>query len=573
MHTLIGAGAPSGSTEASNLLKPALARGVLHCVGATTLDEYRKHVEKDAALARRFQPVYVAAPSVEDTVSILRGIKEKYDLHHGVTISDAALVAAATLSDRYISDRFLPDKAIDLIDEAASRKRMELDSKPEALDELDRRIVQLKIEREALRKESDSRAAKRLSKLEDELAELEERAAEQKAEWLAAKDVMAANHKLKEQLDRARSELRLAQRDGNLARAGELAHGTVPTLEARLAESDQQGAGSLTGTAVLDSDVASVVARWTGIPTENLLASEAERLVRLESVLQSRVVGQDNALSAVANAVRRAKAGLQDPNRPLGSFLFLGPTGVGKTELAKALAEFLFSDERALLRFDMSEYMERHSVARMLGAPPGYVGYEDGGTLTEAVRRRPYQVILFDEIEKAHPDVFNVLLQVLDDGCLTDGQGHVVNFRNTLVILTSNLGSQFLGSDSMDAEANRLAVLEAVRAQFRPEFLNRLDEIILFRSLAEEHMGRIVNIQLDRLIKRASRQDLAIDVTEDAREWLARRGYDPAYGARPLKRVIQREVENPLAALVLAGSIPEGGPVRVSCDGDSLSLQ
>ena len=573
MHTLIGAGAPSGSTDASNLLKPALARGVLHCVGATTLDEYRKHVEKDAALARRFQPVYVAAPSVEDTVSILRGIKEKYDLHHGVTISDAALVAAAALSDRYISDRFLPDKAIDLIDEAASRKRMELDSKPEALDELDRRIVQLKIEREALRKESDSRAAKRLSKLEDELAGLEERASEQKAEWLAAKDVMAANHKLKEQLDRARSELQLAQRDGNLARAGELAHGTIPTLEARLAESDQQGAGSLTGTAVLDSDVASVVARWTGIPTENLLASEAERLVRLESVLQSRVVGQDDALSAVANAVRRAKAGLQDPNRPLGSFLFLGPTGVGKTELAKALAEFLFSDERALLRFDMSEYMERHSVARMLGAPPGYVGYEDGGTLTEAVRRRPYQVILFDEIEKAHPDVFNVLLQVLDDGCLTDGQGHVVNFRNTLVILTSNLGSQFLGDNSMDAEAKRLAVMEAVRAQFRPEFLNRLDEIILFRSLAEEHMGRIVNIQLDRLVKRASRQDLAIDVTEDAREWLARRGYDPAYGARPLKRVIQREVENPLAALVLAGNIPEGSPVRVSCDGDSLSLQ
>ncbi|MCY4430360.1 MAG: ATP-dependent chaperone ClpB [Rhodospirillales bacterium] len=573
MHTLIGAGAPSGSTDASNLLKPALARGVLHCIGATTLDEYRKHVEKDAALARRFQPVYVAAPSVEDTVSILRGIKEKYDLHHGVTISDAALVAAATLSDRYISDRFLPDKAIDLIDEAAARKRMEIDSKPEALDELDRRIVQLKIEREALRKETDAGAATRLTKLEDELAALEEEASARKAEWLAAKDVMAANHRLKEQLDKARSDLQLAQRAGDLARAGELAHGTIPILEANLAESDQADAGRLAGTAVLDSDVAAVVARWTGIPTENLLASEAERLLHLESVLESRVVGQDDALRAVASAVRRAKAGLQDPNRPLGSFLFLGPTGVGKTELAKALAEFLFRDERALLRFDMSEYMEKHSVARMLGAPPGYVGYEDGGALTEAVRRRPYQVILFDEIEKAHPDIFNVLLQVLDDGCLTDSQGHLVNFRNTLVILTSNIGGDFLGNETMDEMAKRHAVMEEVRTRFRPEFLNRLDEIIQFRSLAAEHMDRIVNIQLDRLVKRASRQHLAIDVTEDARAWLANRGYDPAYGARPLKRVIQREVENPLAALVLAGGVRAGGPVRVSCDGDSLRLQ
>ena len=490
-----------------------------------------------------------------------------------MTISDAALVAAATLSDRYISDRFLPDKAIDLVDEAAARKRMEIDSKPEALDELDRRIVQLKIEREALRKETDAGAAARLAKLEDELAVLEEEAAARRAEWRAAKDVMAANHRLKEQLDAARSDLRSAQRAGDLARAGELAHGTIPTLEARLAESDEAGAGRLAGTAVLDSDVAAVVARWTGIPTENLLASEAERLVRLEAVLESRVVGQDDALRAVASAVRRAKAGLQDPNRPLGSFLFLGPTGVGKTELAKALAEFLFSDERALLRFDMSEYMEKHSVARMLGAPPGYVGYEDGGTLTEAVRRRPYQVILFDEIEKAHPDVFNVLLQVLDDGCLTDGQGHVVNFRNTLVILTSNIGGELPGDEAMDEAAGEHAVMAEVRARFRPEFLNRLDEIIRFRRLAAEHMDRIVNIQLDRLVQRASRQDLAIDVTADARAWLANRGYDPAYGARPLKRVIQREVENPLAALVLAGGVRPGEPVRVSCEGDSLRLR
>ncbi len=573
MHTLIGAGAPSGSTDASNLLKPALARGILHCVGATTLDEYRKHVEKDAALARRFQAVYVAAPSVDDTVSILRGIKEKYDLHHGVTISDAALVAAATLSDRYISDRFLPDKAIDLIDEAASRKRMELDSKPEALDELDRRIVQLKIEREALRKETDAPAQGRLGKLEEELAQIEEQASARKAEWLAAKEAMAAHHQLKEQLDQARSDLHLAQRDGNLARAGELAHGTIPTLEARLAGADQQGAGRGAGTAVRDSDVAAIVARWTGIPVENLLASEAERLVRLETVLESRVVGQDDALQAVANAVRRAKAGLQDPDRPLGSFLFLGPTGVGKTELAKALAEFLFSGSRALLRFDMSEYMEKHSVARMLGAPPGYVGYEEGGTLTEAVRRRPYQVILFDEIEKAHPDIFNVLLQVLDDGCLTDSQGHVVNFRNTLVILTSNLGSELLARPAPEPESRRQAVMEAVRAQFRPEFLNRLDEIILFHSLTQGHMDRIVDIQLDRLIQRAARRDLAVDVTRDARAWLAKRGYDPEYGARPLKRVIQREVENPLAELVLAGGVPEGSTVHVSCQGKTLRLQ
>ena len=573
MHTLIGAGAPSGSTDASNLLKPALARGALHCVGATTLDEYRKHVEKDAALARRFQPVFVAAPSVEDTVSILRGIKEKYDLHHGVTISDAALVSAATLSDRYISDRFLPDKAIDLIDEAASRKRMEVDSKPEALDELDRRIVQLKIEREALRKETDARAGKRLAKLEDELADLEEQASEREAEWLAAKRVMADNHKLKEQLDHARSDLVLAQRAGDLARAGELAHGVIPEFEARLAESDQDGSGGLAGTVVLDSDVASVVARWTGVPVDKLLASEADRLVRLEEVLESRVVGQEEALRAVANAVRRAKAGLQDPNRPLGSFLFLGPTGVGKTELAKALAEFLFGDERALLRFDMSEYMEKHSVSRMLGAPPGYIGYEDGGSLTEAVRWRPYQVILFDEIEKAHPDVFNVLLQVLEDGCLTDGQGHVVNFRNTLVILTSNLGSEVLGSTAMDSDAKRTAVLEVVRSQFRPEFLNRLDEMILFRNLGPEHMERIVDIQLDRLFRRASQRDLAIDVTKDARAWLAKQGYDPSYGARPLKRVIQREVENPLASLLLAGDVREGQPVRVSCTGDALRIE
>ena len=573
MHTLIGAGAPSGSTDASNLLKPALARGALHCVGATTLDEYRKHVEKDAALARRFQPVFVAAPSVEDTVSILRGIKEKYDLHHGLTISDAALVSAAALSDRYISDRFLPDKAIDLIDEAASRKRMEVDSKPEVLDELDRRIVQLKIEREALRRETEARAGKRLAKLEDELADLEERASEHEAEWLAAKRVMADNHKLKEKLDHARSDLVLAQRAGDLARAGELAHGMIPELEARLAESDQNGSGGLAGTVVLDSDVASVVARWTGVPVDNLLASEAERLVRLEEVLESRVVGQGEALRAVANAVRRAKAGIQDPHRPLGSFLFLGPTGVGKTELAKALAEFLFSSERALLRFDMSEYMEKHSVARMLGAPPGYVGYEDGGSLTEAVRRRPYQVILFDEIEKAHPDVFNVLLQVLDDGCLTDGQGHIVNFRNTLVLLTSNLGSEVLGNTSIDPDAKRTAVMKAVRSHFRPEFLNRLDEMIVFRSLGPEHMDRVVDIQLERLFRRASRQELAIDVTKDARAWLAKQGYDPSYGARPLKRVIQREVENPLASLLLAGDVQEGQPVRVSCTGDALRIE
>ncbi len=572
MHTLIGAGAPSGSTDASNLLKPALARGVLHCVGATTLDEYRKHVEKDAALARRFQPVFVPAPSVEDTVSILRGIKEKYDLHHGVTISDAALVSAATLSDRYISDRFLPDKAIDLIDEAASRKRMEVDSKPEALDELDRRIVQLKIEREALRKETDARAKKRLAKLEDEIAQLEEQASERRAKWMASKDLMTATHLLKEQLDKARSELVLAQRDGDLARAGELAHSTIPELEGKLAEADQNADTGLAGTVVLESDIAAVVARWTGIPVENLMASEAERLIHLEEVLESRVVGQDDALQAVANAVRRAKAGLQDPNRPLGSFLFLGPTGVGKTELAKALAEFLFSDERALLRFDMSEYMEKHAVARMLGAPPGYVGYEDGGTLTEAVRRRPYQVILFDEIEKAHPDVFNVLLQLLDDGCLTDSQGHTVNFRNTLVILTSNLGGDFLSNVAMDPDAKRNAVLEVVRAHFRPEFLNRLDEMVLFRNLGEEHMAKIVNIQLDRLMERASKQELAIDVTEEARTWLAQQGYDPAYGARPLKRVIQREVENPLASLVLAGNVRDGTPVRVSCAGDALRL-
>ena len=573
MHTLVGAGKADGAMDASNLLKPALARGELHCVGATTLDEYRKYVEKDAALARRFQPVFVSEPTVEDTISILRGLKEKYELHHGVRITDSALVAAATLSNRYISDRFLPDKAIDLVDEAGSRLRMQVDSKPEALDELDRRVIQLKIEREALKKESDQASKDRLVRLEKELADIEEQSQSLTQRWTAEKDKLASANKIKEQLDQARAELDRAQRNGDLGKAGELAYGRIPELERQLKAAEAKGkAGDMVEEAVTADHIAQVVSRWTGIPVDRMLAGEREKLLRMEDELAKRVVGQPEAVHAVATAVRRARAGLQDPNRPIGSFMFLGPTGVGKTELTKSLAAFLFDDETALLRVDMSEYMEKHSVARLIGAPPGYVGYEEGGALTEAVRRRPYQVILFDEIEKAHGDVFNVLLQVLDDGRLTDGQGRTVDFKNTLIVMTSNLGGDFLANlgENEDVDSVRAPVMDVVRAHFRPEFLNRLDDIILFHKLRREDMATIVEIQLTRLQKLLEDRKIVLELDESAREWLARKGYDPMYGARPLKRVIQREVQDPLADKILAGEVPDGAVVRITGGTDKL---
>jgi ATP-dependent Clp protease ATP-binding subunit ClpB len=561
--------------DASNLLKPALARGELHCVGATTLDEYRKHVEKDAALARRFQPVFVDEPTVEDTISILRGLKEKYELHHGVRITDSAIVAAATLSNRYIADRFLPDKAIDLVDEASSRLRMQIDSKPEELDELDRRIIQLKIEQEALKKETDAASRDRLAKLEGELADLEEKSAALTARWKAEKDKLGSAQKLKEQLEAARNELAQAQRRGEYQRAGELAYGLIPDLEKKLADTESAEAkGALIEEAVTANDIAQVVSRWTGVPVDKMLEGEREKLLHMEEELAKRVVGQREAVEAVSTAVRRARAGLQDPNRPIGSFIFLGPTGVGKTELTKALANFLFDDETAMVRLDMSEYMEKHSVARLIGAPPGYVGYEEGGALTEAVRRRPYQVVLFDEIEKAHPDVFNVLLQVLDDGRLTDGQGRTVDFKNTLIIMTSNLGSEFLvmQNEGEDSSAVHDEVMQVVRAHFRPEFLNRVDEIILFHRLRREDMGAIVDIQVKRLQKLLEDRKITLHLDAKAREWLANKGYDPAYGARPLKRVIQKELQDALAERLLAGEIVDGATVEISADGPSLTI-
>jgi ATP-dependent Clp protease ATP-binding subunit ClpB len=574
MHTLVGAGKADGAMDASNLLKPALARGELHCIGATTLDEYRKHVEKDAALARRFQPVFVSEPSVEDSISILRGIKEKYELHHGVRITDAAIVAAATLSSRYISDRFLPDKAIDLMDEAAARLRMQVDSKPEALDEIDRRIMQLQIEREALKKETDAASKDRLARLEKELAGFEEKSAALTREWQAEKEKLASASKLKEELEKARLQLDQAQRRGDFAKAGELAYATIPELEKKLAKAEQAGDSKMLEEAVTEAHVAQVVSRWTGIPVDRMLEGEREKLLHMEKDLGRRVVGQEEAVEAVATAVRRARAGLQDPNRPIGSFMFLGPTGVGKTELTKALAAFLFDDEHAMVRIDMSEYMEKHSVARMIGAPPGYVGYDEGGALTEAVRRRPYQVVLFDEIEKAHPDVFNVLLQVLDDGRLTDGQGRTVDFKNTLIIMTSNLGSEYLVSlsEGQDVDAVRDQVMATVRAHFRPEFLNRLDEIVLFHRLRREHMGAIVDIQVGRLQKLLSDRKISVVVSEGARNWLAEKGYDPAYGARPLKRVIQKSLQDPLAEELLAGRIKDGDTVDVGVGEGRLTL-
>ena len=575
LHTLVGAGGAEGAMDASNMLKPALARGELHCVGATTLDEYRKRIEKDAALARRFQPVFVGEPSVEDTISILRGIKEKYEVHHGVRITDSAIVAAATLSHRYITDRFLPDKAIDLMDEAAARLRMAIDSKPEELDELDRRIVQLKIEREALKKESDPASRERLERLEKELSELEQQSAELTAKWRAEKEKLASAQKLKEQLDQARVELEQAQRRADWTRAGELSYSIIPDLERKLKEAEAKGEQQMLEEAVTAEHVAAVVSRWTGIPVDKMLEGEREKLLHMEDALRQRVIGQDEAVRAVSQAIRRARAGLQDPNRPMGSFLFLGPTGVGKTELTKALAEFLFDDEHALQRIDMSEFMEKHSVARLIGAPPGYVGYEEGGVLTEAVRRRPYQVILFDEVEKAHPDVFNVLLQVLDDGRLTDGQGRTVDFRNTLIVLTSNLGSEYLATLSEDEEVEsvRGQVMEAVRAAFRPEFLNRLDEILIFRRLSRDDMTGIVDIQLRRLQSLLDQRKIKLEVDEAAKRWLANSGYDPVYGARPLKRVIQRELQNPLAEKILAGEVRDGDTVPVTATPLGLLIQ
>ena len=570
LHTIVGAGKSEGAMDAGNLLKPALARGELHCVGATTLDEYRKHIEKDAALARRFQPVFISEPTVEDTISILRGLKEKYELHHGVRITDSALVAAATLSNRYISDRFLPDKAIDLVDEAASRLRMQVDSKPEELDEIDRRLIQLKIEREALKKEQDAASRERLGRLEKEIAQLSEQAAGLNARWSAEKGKLGDAQKLKSELDARRIELERAQRQGDLTRAGELAYGVIPGLEKKL-KALEAGDGNGTQTqmvqeAVTPDNIAQVVSRWTGIPVERMLEGERDKLLRMEEVLAKRVVGQREAVEAVSTAVRRARAGLQDPNRPLGSFIFLGPTGVGKTELTKALAAFLFDDENALARIDMSEYMEKHSVARLIGAPPGYVGYEEGGALTETVRRRPYQVVLFDEIEKAHPDVFNVLLQVLDDGRLTDGQGRTVDFKNTLIIMTSNIGSDYLANqkEGEDTEAVRPYVMAEMKLKFRPEFLNRIDEIILFHRLRREDMATIVDIQVGRLQKLLDERKLKLELDSTARTWLANKGYDPTYGARPLRRVIQKQVQDPLAAQILAGKVKDGQAVKIT---------
>ncbi|MGE4065134.1 MAG: ATP-dependent chaperone ClpB [Rhodospirillaceae bacterium] len=575
MHTLVGAGKAEGAMDASNLLKPALARGELHCVGATTLDEYRKHVEKDAALARRFQPVFVNEPSVEDTISILRGIKEKYELHHGVRIADSSLVAAATLSNRYITDRFLPDKAIDLMDEAASRLRMQVDSKPEELDELDRRIVQLKIEREALKKEKDEASRDRLAKLEDELSDLEAEAADLTQRWQAEKNKLAGATKVKEELEQKRNELDQALRRGEYEKAGRLQHEVIPQLEGQLKAAETQGSGGkMVAEEVLPEHIAQVVSRWTGIPVDKMLEGEREKLLAMEAELGKRVVGQKEAIEAVANAVRRSRAGLQDPNRPMGSFLFLGPTGVGKTELTKALAAFLFDDEHAMVRIDMSEFMEKHSVSRLIGAPPGYVGYDEGGALTEAIRRRPYQVVLFDEVEKAHPDVFNVLLQVLDDGRLTDGQGRTVDFKNTLIVLTSNLGADILANqgEGEDSSAVREQVMERVRAAFRPEFLNRLDEILLFHRLFKAQMAHIVDIQIERLAKRLADRNITVHLDEKARAWLAEHGYDPVYGARPLKRVIQRHLENPLAMAVLEGKIADGATVHISAGEDGIII-
>jgi ATP-dependent Clp protease ATP-binding subunit ClpB len=575
MHTLIGAGASDGAMDASNLLKPALARGELHCIGATTLDEYRKHVEKDAALARRFQPIFVSEPSVEDTISILRGLKDKYEQHHGVRITDSALVAAATLSHRYITDRFLPDKAIDLVDEAAARLKMQIDSKPEELDTLDREIVRLKIEQEALKKESDPGSKARLQTLEKELAELEEKAAALTARWQAEKAKLTNAQKLKAELETLRVELANAQRRGEYQRAGELAYGRIPELEKQLAEIEaRENAGELMEEAVTANHVAQVVSRWTGIPVDKMLEGEKEKLLKMEEALAKRVVGQAEAVRAVATAVRRSRAGLQDPNRPMGSFMFLGPTGVGKTELTKALAEYLFDSENAMVRLDMSEYMEKHSVSRLIGAPPGYVGYDEGGALTEAVRRRPYQVVLFDEIEKAHPDVFNVLLQVLDDGRLTDGQGRTVDFRNTLIIMTSNLGSEYLVNqpEGEDTSEVREQVMATVRAAFRPEFLNRVDEIILFHRLQRSDMARIVEIQFSRLQKLLDDRKITLTLDAAAREWLAAKGWDPAYGARPLKRVIQRYLQDPLSEMILSGEVKDGDRVVISVEGNVLTF-
>jgi ATP-dependent Clp protease ATP-binding subunit ClpB len=575
MHTIVGAGKADGAMDASNLLKPALARGELHCIGATTLDEYKKHVEKDAALARRFQPIYVSEPSVEDTISILRGLKDRYEQHHGVRISDSALVAAATLSHRYISDRFLPDKAIDLIDEAAARLKMQVDSKPEELDSIDREIIRLKIEQEALKKESDPGSKQRLKNLEKELASLEKESADRTARWKSEKEKLSDAQKLKTELDHLRVELANAQRKGEYQRAGELAYGRIPEIEKKLkAIEGAEGKSAISNDAVTADHVAQVVSRWTGIPVDRMLEGEKEKLLRMEEQLSKRVVGQAEAVKAVSTAVRRARAGLQDPNRPIGSFMFLGPTGVGKTELTKALAEFLFDNEAALVRIDMSEYMEKHSVARLIGAPPGYVGYEEGGSLTEAVRRRPYQVVLFDEIEKAHPDVFNVLLQVLDDGRLTDGQGHTVDFRNTLIVMTSNLGSEFLANqpEGQDTDAVRDQVMAVVRATFRPEFLNRVDEIILFHRLQRKEMTKIVDIQMVRLAKLLEERKITIALDPSAREWLADKGWDPAYGARPLKRVIQKAVQDPLAELILSGAVKDGDRVTISAGKQGLTF-
>ena len=573
MHTLIGAGKSEGAMDAGNLLKPALARGELHCIGATTLDEYQKYVEKDAALQRRFQPVFVGEPTVEDTISILRGLKEKYELHHGVRITDGALVSAATLSNRYISDRFLPDKAIDLMDEAASRLRMEVESKPEEIENLDRRIIQLKIEREALKKESDQASKDRLAALEEDLANLEQQSAELTGRWQGEKDKIAGEQRLKEELDAARLEVEQAQRGGDYARAGELQYGRIPDLERQLAEAQAASAGAMLREEVTAEDIAGVVSRWTGIPIDKMMEGEREKLLAMEAEIGKRVIGQADAVKAVSTAVRRSRAGLQDPNRPLGSFLFLGPTGVGKTELTKALAGFLFDDDAAMVRIDMSEFMEKHSVSRLIGAPPGYVGYEEGGVLTEAVRRRPYQVVLFDEVEKAHGDVFNVLLQVLDDGRLTDGQGRTVDFTNTIIVLTSNLGSQFIANlgEGEDVEKVESQVMDVVRAHFRPEFLNRLDEIILFHRLGSEHMAPIVDIQVGRVAKLLKDRKVTLDLSEGARGWLGRVGYDPVYGARPLKRAVQKYLQDPLAEMILSGQVPDGSTVSVG-EGDGQLL-
>ncbi len=572
MHTIVGAGKSEGSMDASNMLKPALARGELHCIGATTLNEYRQNIEKDAALARRFQPVFVSEPSEEEAISILRGLKEKYELHHGVRITDSALVSAVNLSSRYISDRFLPDKAIDLIDEAASRLRMEVDSKPEVIDELDRRIIQLKIEREALNKEKDQASKDRLKKLEKELSSLEEQTFSLTAKWKEHKSKLVSIQKLKEELDKSRNELEIANREGNLSKAGELTYGKIPDLEKKLKISEVQNQDTESKEEVTVQDIAAVISRWTGIPIDKMLEGERQKLLQMEEHLGTRLIGQKEAVAAICNAIRRARSGLQDPSKPMGSFLFLGPTGVGKTELTKALAELLFNDERALLRIDMSEYMEKHAVSRLIGAPPGYVGYEEGGTLTEAVRRRPYQVILFDEVEKAHPDVFNILLQVLDDGRLTDSQGRTVDFRNTIIILTSNLGSEVLARSKEEIVTDKMRnqVMEYVKNSFRPEFLNRLDEILIFHRLGREDMADIVKIQLNQLHTLLENKKIHLDISDEALVWIADKGYDPAYGARPLKRVIQKDLQNILASKILEGTLPENSTVQVKVEGNGL---